>query len=141
MDVKVGPHWYRNSNGTIEIEGLPQIEIALRKPGGPLRVNFAIFDEVGKMHAKLESSSLVINERGAYELIKNENSLLLSQTEAGKPVLNIKLSEGDKVEISQGEFYTLKGHLMKITPKEWSVEQTKEGEGETDMKGKAVSLA
>ena len=45
MDVKVGPHWYRNSNGTVEIEGLPQLELELRKTGGvPIRVNFAIFD-------------------------------------------------------------------------------------------------
>ena len=140
MDVKIGPHWYRNSNGTIEIEGLPQIEIGLRSQSGPMRVNFAIFDEVGKLHAKLESSSLVINERRAYELIKNENSLLLTQTEAGKPVLNLKLSDGGNVEIPQGEFYTLKGHLMKITPIEWSVEKIKEKEGETDMKGNAVTL-
>ena len=48
MDVKVGPHWYRNSNGTVEIEGLPQLELELRKTGGrPVRVNFAIFDQVG----------------------------------------------------------------------------------------------
>ena len=69
MDVKVGPHWYRNSNGTVEIEGLPQMELELRKTGGvPIRVNFAIFDSGGKLHAKIEANSLVINEQGAYQL-------------------------------------------------------------------------
>ena len=58
-----------------------------------------------------------------------------------KPVMDIRLAEGDSVVFAQGEFYTLKGHLMKITPLEWSVEKTTEKEGETDVKGKAVSLA
>jgi len=141
MDVKVGPHWYRNSNGTIEIEGLPQIELTLQKAGGPLRLTFPIFDNVGQLHAKVEASSLTINEQGAYELVKKENGLLLQQTETKKPVLDITVSEGDKVEISRGEFYTLKGHLITITPLEWSVENTKEREGETDANGKAVCLA
>jgi len=141
MDVKIGPHWYRNSNGTIEIEGLPQIELTLRKAGGPLRFNFAIFDNVGRLHAKVEASSLIINEQGAYELDKKDDGLLLYQTESKKPVLDMKVAEGDTVEITRGEFYTLKGHLITITPLEWSVEKTKEGEGETDVKGKAVCLA
>lgn len=141
MDVKVGPHWYRNSNGTIEIEGLPQIELMVRKAGGPLRLNFAMFDDAGRLHAKVEASSLIINEQGAYELVKKEDGLLLQETESKKPVLDIKVSEGDKVEISRGEFYTLKGHLITITPLEWSVEKSKEREGETDVEGKAVCLA
>ena len=141
MDVKVGPHVYRNSNGTIEIEGLPQIELSLRQQGGPLRLNFAIFDDVGRLHAKIEASSLIINEQGAYQLIRKDDGLLLQQTETKKPVLDLKVSDGANVEISQGEFYTLKGHLMTITPLEWSVEKIKEREGETDVKGKAVCLA
>ena len=141
MDVKVGPHWYRNSDGTIEIEGLPQIELISRKPGGTLRVNFAIFDSVGKLHAKVESSSLVINEQGAYELVKSENRFLLRKTESGKAILDLHMKEGNTIEIPEGEFYTLKGHLLTITPQEWSVEKTQGREGESDMKGKAVALA
>ena len=140
MDVKVGPHWYRNSNGTIEIEGLPQIELTLQKTGAPIRLNFAIFDDVGRLHAKVERSSMIINEEGAYELLKKEDGLLLQRTETKKPVLDMRVSGENTIEISQGEFYTLKGHLITITPLEWSVEKTKEREGETDSKGKAVCL-
>lgn len=141
MDVKVGPHWYRNSDGTIEIEGLPQIELTSRTPGGPLRVNFAIFDAVGKLHAKVENSSLVINEQGAYALEKSEKRFLLKMTESGRAVLDLHFKEANQVEIPEGEFYTLKGHLLTINPREWSVEKTQEKEGETDVKGKAVTLA
>ncbi|GJL52780.1 hypothetical protein [Candidatus Nitrospira salsa] len=141
MDVKVGPHWYRNSDGIIEIEGLPQIELLLRKPEGPLGVNFAIFDSVGKLHAKVERSSMVINEQGTYDLVKSEKRFLLRIKESGKTVLDLHLKDGGHIEIPQGEFHTLKGHLLTITPKEWSVEKSKGKEGESDMKGKAVAVA
>ena len=141
MDVKVGPHWYRNSDGTIEIEGLPQIELIARKPGGPLRINFAIFDSVGKLHAKLEGSSFVINEQAAYELVKSDGRVLIRKTESHKPVLDLQVKEEGQIEISAGEFYTLKGHLLTITPQEWTVEKMQGKEGESDMKGKAVALA
>jgi len=142
MDVKVGAHWYRNSNGIIEIEGLPQIELMLRKTGGtPIRVNFAIFDQVGKLHAKVEGNSLVINEQGAYKLERLDSGLTLKKSANGKKVLELNVTGEDKVEIPEGEFYTLQGHTLKITPREWTVENTTIGDGETDMKGKAVALA
>ena len=141
MDVKVGPHWYRNSNGTVEIEGLPQLELELRKTGGvPVRVNFAIFDSGGKLHAKIEANSLVINEQGAYHLERSERGLMLTTTSNRKRVLVINVGEDNQVEIPEGEFYTLKGHILKITSQEWSVEKTKGVSGETDMKDKAVAV-
>ena len=141
MDVKVGPYWYRNSNGIVEIEGLPQIELQLRKTGGtPVRVNFAIFDKVGKLHAKIEANSLVINEQGAYHLERLENGLVLTNKGDRKRVLAVNVTGTNQVEIPEGEFYTLKGHLLKITPKEWSVEKTTVQSGETDMQGQAVAV-
>ena len=140
MDVKVGPHWYRNSNGTVEIEGLPQMELELRKTGGvPVRVNFAIFDSGGKLHAKIEANSLVINEQGAYHLERSETGLMMTNTSNRKRVLAINVGENNQVEIPEGEFYTLKGHILKITPDEWSVEKITEKAGETDMKGQPVT--
>ena len=142
MDVKVGPHWYRNSNGIIEIEGLPQIELELRKTGGaPIRVNFVIFDKYGKLHAKIEGNSLTINEQAAYHLERLETGVLLTTTKDQKRVLAINVSEANQVEIPEGEFYTLKGHLLTITPQQWSIEKTVGNSGETDMEGKAVAVA
>ena len=141
MDVKVGPHWYRNSNGIVEIQGLPQIELKLGKSGrDPVRINFAIFDKVGKLQAKVEANSLVINEYGTYRLERVDQGIVLSSIADQKRVLAVSAKDQDQVEISEGEFYTLKGHLLKITPKEWSMEKTQEGSGETDMKGQAVAM-
>ena len=141
IDVKVGPHWYRNSNGTVEIEGLPQIELELRKTGGvPVRLNFAIFDSGGKLHAKVEANSLVINEQGAYHLQRSEKGLKLTKTSNGNPVLTINVGEQSQIEIPEGEFYTLKGHILNISSQEWTVEKSKGVEGETDMKGEPVAV-
>lgn len=117
------------------------MELELRKTGGvPVRVNFAIFDSGGKLHAKIEANSLVINEQGAYHLERSEKGLTLTTTSKGKRILAINVGENNQVEIPEGEFYTLKGHILKITPQEWSVEKITEKAGETDMKGQPVTV-
>ena len=140
MDIQIGPHWYRNTDGTVEIEGLPQIEIESPGNGRLPRVNFAIFDAVGKMPGKLMNSSLAINEQGAYTLTKEASSLTLKQAESGTEVLHVEFKDEHHVMLPRGEFYTLKGHLLTITPSEWTVEKTTGKEGETDMKGKPATL-
>jgi hypothetical protein len=69
-----------------------------------------------------------------------ENGLVLTNKGDRKRVLAINVTGTDQVEIPEGEFYTLKGHLLKITPNEWSMEKTTEKSGETDMKGQAVAV-
>jgi len=140
MEIQIGPHLYRNTDGTVEIEGLPQLEMVLAKPGGPLLVTFPVFDSVGKMPAKLSKSTLSYNEGGAYSVTKDQTSLVLTNTESGQEILHIEIQENDRVVIPKGEFYTLKGHVMKITSSEWSVDRVTMKAGETDMKGKPASL-
>lgn len=139
MDIQIGPHLYRNSNGTIEIQGVPQIDIEPRPSGGFPKVNFALFDN-GKMPAKLTNSTLAINEGQAYALERGPTSLVMRHQGSGKEILNMTLEENGRLVISQGEFYTLKGQTLTITPLEWTLEKTTVKEGETDVQGKAVPL-
>lgn len=140
MDIQIGPHLYRNSNGTIEVEGVPQIDIEPRAAGGFPKVNFALFETGGKMPAKLTNSTLAINEGQAYALERSPTSLVMRHQDSGKEILNMTLEENGRLVISQGEFYTLKGHTLTITPLEWTLEKTTVTEGETDVQGKAVPL-
>ena len=48
MDMEVGSNLYRNTDGMIEIEGVPQIQLHLKPATGALLVNFALFDAKGK---------------------------------------------------------------------------------------------
>ena len=92
------------------------------------------------MPAKLQNSYFSINQGSAYSLTKSQSSLVITHPESGTEVLNLTVESENKVVISKGNFYTLKGHIINITPEEWTIEKTTVKEGETDMKGKAVSL-
>ncbi len=140
MDIQIGPHLYRNSNGMIEIEGVLQIEIEPRASGGFPKVHFALFDMTGKMPAKLTNSTLTINEGRAYCLEKSPTSLVMRHQESGTEIFHMALQEHGRLVISNGEFYTLKGHTITITPSEWTLEKTTMRDGETDLEGKAVPL-
>ena len=140
MDIQIGPHLYRNSNGMIEIEGVLQIEIEPRSSGGFPKVNFALFDTAGKMPAKLTNGTLIINEGRAYSVEKSLTSLVMRHQDSGLEILHVALQGNGRLVIANGKFYTLKGHTITITPSEWTLEKTTVKEGETDLKGKAVSL-
>ena len=58
MDLEIGSNLYRNTDGTVEVEGVPQMTVALRKPEGPLFVNFVLFDQVGRVLMKVVDSTM-----------------------------------------------------------------------------------
>ena len=140
MDVEIGSNLYRNTDGMLEIEGVPQIMIALRKPGGPLLVNFVVFDNVGRVEAKMVDSTMAFNERRAHELTRTPTGLVMKHSESGKVVLQVELKESGRVVVLKGEFLTVKGHLLEISPVEWRLEKRRMSGGDTDLKGGAVLI-
>src|SRR2546422_3637907 len=119
MDVEIGSNLYRNTDGAVEIEGVPQLMLALRRPGGPLLVNFVLYDNVGRVVAKVVDSTIALNERRAYELTKLPAGLVLTHVESSKVALQAELKENGRVAVPKGEFLTVKGHLLEISPVEW----------------------
>src|ERR1700716_3730842 len=109
MDVEVGSNLYRNTDGTIEVEGVPQIQVALKPATGALLVSFALFDAGGKVVAKLVDSTLMINEKRAYEVNKTPKSLRLTQSATGTVILQMDVKTPDVVAFTKGEFHTMKG--------------------------------
>jgi hypothetical protein len=140
MDVEVGSNLYRNTDGIIEIEGVPQIQVALKLATGALLVNFALFDADGKVAAKLNDSTLMINEKRAYEVTKTPKSLLLTHSASGTVILQMEMKAPDVVAITKGEFHTIKGHIFRITPTEWNIDKLRASGTTQDVKGKAVAL-
>jgi len=140
MDVEIGSNLYRNTDGAVEIEGVPQLMLALRRPGGPLLVNFVLYDNVGRVVAKVVDSTIAFNERRAYELTKLPAGLLLTHVESGKVALQAELKENGRVVVQKGEFLTVKGHLLEISPVEWRVEERRLSGGDRDLNGGAVVI-
>ena len=140
MDIEIGSNLYRNSNGTIDVEGVPQIEIARHPSTGALLVNFALFDVNGRLLAKVVDSTITFNERRAYELTKTNKSVAMKEIESGKLVLHFEVKTADVVALSQGAFHTMKGHLLEISPKEWKLDKQQQSGLTHDADGGAVSI-
>ena len=140
MDVEVGSNVYRNTDGMIEIEGVPQIEVALKPITGALLVNFALFNEDGKVTAKLNDSTVMINEKRAYDVVTTPKSLLLTHSASGTIVLQIEVKATGVVALTKGEFHTIKGHIIRISPTEWTIDKLRASGTTQDVKGKSVVI-
>jgi hypothetical protein len=140
MDIEIGSNLYRNTDGTVEVEGVPQIAVALKTAAGPLLVNFVQFDQAGRITVKVVDSSVAFNERRAHELLASPTSVLLKNLESSKVVLQVELKEGGRVSFRQGNILTVKGHLLEISPTEWRIEKQRSSGQESDRQGKSVSI-
>ena len=140
MDIEVGSNLYRNSNGTIEIEGVPQIQVTRHPLTGALLVNFALFDANGRMLAKVVDSTLMFNERRVYDLSKTTNSVTFREAASGKVLLQLDAKTPDLVSFSRGEFHTMRGRLIEVSPKEWKIEKERKSGVVFDAKGGAISI-
>ena len=140
MDVEVGSNMYRNTDGMIEIEGVPQIQVALKPITGALLVNFALFNAEGKVMAKINDSTLMINERRAYDVMKTPKSLLLTHPESGTVIIQMEVKAPDVVTFTKGEFHTIKGHVIRISSTEWNIDKLRASGTTHDVKGGSVAL-
>ncbi len=140
MDIEIGSNLYRNSNGTIEVEGVPQIEVARHPSTGALLVNFVLFDSNGRLLAKMVDSTMMFNERRAYALTKTDKSVVMKEAESGKILLHVEVKSSDVVSWSRGEFHTMKGRLLHVSPTEWKIEKQQKSGLTQDADGGAVSI-
>ena len=140
MDVEVGSNVYRNTDGMIEIEGVPQIEVALKPGTGALLVNFALFNEEGKVIAKLNDSTLMINEKRAYDVTRTSKGLLLTHSASGTVILQVDMTAPGVVALTKGEFHTVKGHVIRISPTEWRIDKLRTSGTNQDLDGKSVVI-
>lgn len=140
MDVVIGGNVYRNSDGTVLVEGVPQIELGLKQPTGPVLVNFALFDENGRMKAKIVNSSLMFNEAGAYSLARVDNGVVLKHVQTDKVILRAEVKTPNTITVPEAEFYTPRGRTLHVTPVEWSIGGTRTAQGDEDVKGGSVEL-
>lgn len=140
MDIEIGSNLYRNSNGTIEIEGVPQIQLARHARTGALLVNFALFDSTGRMLAKVVDSTLMFNERRAYEVTRTEASLAMKEVGSGKILLKLDATAPDVVSFSRGEFHTIKGRLLQVSATQWTIDKQQKSGVTQDVCGGAASI-
>lgn len=140
MDIEVGSNLYRNTDGTIEIEGVPQIQVVRHPSTGALLVNFALFDSTGRMLAKMVESTLMFNDRRAYDVSKTAQSVAVRESASDKVLLKMEVKTPGVVSFSQGEFHTMKGHLLEVSAKEWKLDKLVKSGQTVDANGSAVTI-
>ena len=140
MDLEIGSNVYRNTDGTVEVEGVPQLTVTLPKPEGPPVVNFVTFDTGGRMTSKMVESTMQFNERRSLDLAKTPAGIKLTHAESGKVVLHIEVKSPDYVVVKQANFITAKGHSLDVSLVEWKVDKRRMSGTTTDVKGGAVAI-
>ncbi len=140
MDLEIGSNLYQNTDGTVEIEGVPLLQIALKPATKDLLVNFALFDEQGKLRAKLVDSTLMFNEQRAYEVTKAASKVTLTHAESRNVVLQIELKKQDVVAFTKGKFHTMRGRLLEVSPTGWAIEKQRSTGTIQDMMGGSVKI-
>ena len=140
MDLEIGSNVYRNTDGTVEVEGVPQLTVTLPKPEGPPIVNFVTFDTGGRMTSKMVESTMQFNERRSLDLAKTPAGIKLTHAESGKVILHIEVKSPDYVVVKQANFITAKGHSLDVSLVEWKVDKRRMSGTTTDVKGGAVAI-
>lgn len=140
MDIEVGSNLYRNSDGTIMIDGVPHIQISRHPSTGALLVNFALFDENGRMLAKVVDSALMFNERRAYNLNKTTRQVSMTESATGTVLLHLDMMESGRIRFLKGTFYTMKGRLLEVSEKEWKIGKQARSNQTIDANGGAVVI-
>ena len=140
MDLEIGSNVYRNTDGTVEVEGVPQLIVTLQKPEGPPIVNFVTFDETGRMTSKMVESTMQFNERRSLDLATTPAGIKLTHTETGKVVLHVEMKAPNHVVIKQASFVTVKAHTLDVTLIEWTIGKRRMSGTDTDVKGGAVAI-
>ena len=140
MDIEVGSNLFRNTNGAVNIEGVPHLTLETKPSNGALLLNIALFDQSGRFVAKVVDSTLAFNERRAYELSKTPTSVEIKESEVGTVVFRVARQSPERLTIDQGKFWTIKGHLCTITPNECRIDKHTITKQETDAKGGPAAL-
>lgn len=140
MNLEVGSNVYQNTDGTIEFEGVPQIQVSLKPSTNELMVNFALFDDKGVMKAKVVDSTLMFNDQRAYEVSKSPSKVVLTHAQSRQIILQMELKSPDVVAMTKGRFYTVKGRLLEVSPTEWRIDKQRTSGTTQDAKGGAVKI-
>ncbi|MFO0773599.1 MAG: hypothetical protein U0172_02905 [Nitrospiraceae bacterium] len=140
MNIEIGSNVYRNTNGVVEMEGVQQFNVSVKPTTGAILLNFVLFDQNGRMTAKVIDSNLAFNERRACEIVKTPTSVELKDVEAGHVVIRVAKPAEDRIVIDQGKFWTIKGHLCTISESACKIDKHTLSKQSTDAKGGNVSI-
>ncbi len=133
MNLVIGSNKITDTNGVLKVSGKDQIWLEIDEETTQVLITMDIYNPKGKKVAKIRRNAWAFNENKLYDITTSPSSLKLINKKTGKPVVEVKVIDKDNIEIQQGEFYTQKGNLLKITPEYWKIDNG------LQMKGNIIS--
>lgn len=120
MELIIGSNIIRDTSGVLNVQGYDQIFLEVGEDG-QLLLTMDIYDAARNHVAKLRRNAWAFNDRNRFEVTTSPTSLKLIDKESGETVVDASVLDKDKVQVSQGTFYTKEGSLLEITPDFWRI--------------------
>lgn len=139
MEFSMGSNVIRNTNGVIKIEGKDQILLELGE-GPQLLLTMDIYDTKGIHVAKVIRNKFAFDYKDKYRITAKPSSLALVEREHNTVLIEATVLDKEKIEVIQGTFYSVKGHLIEITRRFWRVMGTTTSGMTFDSHGGAIVI-
>jgi len=120
MELNIGSNILRNTSGVLKVAGQEQIFLEVGE-NGQLLLTMDLYDETGKHIAKLRRNAWAFNEGERFAITTNPSDLTLRESKSGAIIVRARVLNPTHIEISEGRFFTHRGHLLEITPDYWRV--------------------
>lgn len=140
MELIIGSNVIRNTNSVLNVQGKEQIHLEIGERDEQLLLTMDIYNDIGKHIAKLRRNAWSFNDRDRFEITTRPSSLKLIDKKTTEILVEANILGRDKIQISQGKFYTHNGHLLEITPGFWRIGGLTMSGNVLDSCGGAVSV-
>lgn len=124
MEIQLGSNSFRNTNGVLALEGKAQLVLEMPAGERQIFVTMDLYGPDGKHIGHVRRNQWAFNDEDRFRLETGSNALALfagpawlkiSDARTGEGVLEVTVAGPERVRVTQGRFYTHKGHTMEIT--------------------------
>jgi hypothetical protein len=115
MDLIIGSSIIRSTNGVIMVEETQQLSFEWGQAHGDLLLTMNLYNRVGKHVASLRRNDWTFNDHDQFVLTTKPKALKLVDTRTARIALEARIVTEDRVEISDGVFFSQEGHKVEIT--------------------------
>ena len=141
MDFDIGGNFYRNAQGSLEIDGMQQFSFEYNRRFNETMLKGMVFDQHGTLAARISENTLSLNIRGEYEIACDASVVKLFHREKQEILLEVKFLDKERVQIQKARLFTGRGRAFDVTPDMWRIADKSHSGESMDCAGEPVKLA
>lgn len=141
MDFFIGTNKLRNSNGRFIAQGQTIMQVEQGQQQGELFLTLELYNPTGTSVAKLIRNQWEGDNPDRFELAIEPGHVIVRDTALKNIVIQMKVDDGQTVNISQAKFYLPNGTVSEITPEWWRMGNKFElKDVDVDLEGGAIEM-